>query len=99
MEITDKLLQEFKDRMHFSHKGEDSNLKELLSFSIDDITRKCGAFNIEENKGAKELVFERTRYAYNDALEYFDKNFQSQINSVGFSIAMGTKEGDPDAAV
>ena len=99
MEITDTLLQEFKGRMHFTHKGEDNNLKELLSFSIDDITEKCGSFDIEKNKRAKELVFERTRYAYNDALEYFDKNFQSQINSVGFSIAMGTEEGDPDAAV
>lgn len=99
MEITDELLQEFKDKMHFSHKGEDSNLKKLLSFSIAAITRKVGAFNIEENEGAKELVFERARYAYNDAVEYFDKNFSSELNSVGFEIAMAQKEGDPDAAI
>jgi hypothetical protein len=103
LEITAELLQEFKERMHFTHNGEDNNLKRLLSFSIEDITEKCGAFDIEANKRAKELVFERTRYAYNDALEYFDKNFQSQINSLGFSIAMAdsgtSEEGETDATV
>ncbi|WP_349730478.1 phage gp6-like head-tail connector protein [Peribacillus frigoritolerans] len=83
--------------MHISHSIEDDNLKRLLSFSIVDLLDKCGEFDIEENERAKELVFERTRYAYNDALEYFNDNFLSQINSLGLSIAL--KEGEPDAAV
>lgn len=88
--------------MHITHNGEDSNLEELLSFSIADIETKCGEFDIEGSKRtdirAKELVIERTRYAYNDAIEYFDKNFLSQINSLGFDIAM-KPEGEEDAAV
>jgi len=91
--ITDELLKEFKERMHITHGSEDDNLKRLLSFSISDLHDKCGHFDVAENKRAKELVFERTRYAYNDALEFFDNNFLSQINSLGLTLA--AKEGEP----
>lgn len=94
--VTSELLEEFKKRMHITH-DEDDNLIRLLSFSIADIKSKCGPFDIEVNDVAKELVFERTRYTYNDALEYFNANFQSQINSLGMSIAF--EEGDADATI
>lgn len=77
--------------MHIFHDGEDDNLKELLSFSIAFVESKIGKFNIEENKKAKELVFERTRYAYNDAVEYFEDNFLSEILSLSLEMA-----GDED---
>ncbi|MGY3717185.1 phage gp6-like head-tail connector protein [Sutcliffiella cohnii] len=101
MEITQDLLQEFKDRMHISH-NEDNNLKQLLSFSITNIKSSCGEFDIYGEKDtdirAKELVFERTRYAYNDAVEYFEDNFLSQITSLGLDIAFA-KEDDANATV
>lgn len=86
--ISDEILQEFKDRLHISHSSKDENLKRLLSFSITDLLEKCGDFDISENEKAKELVFERTRYAYNDALEFFDDNFLSLITSLGITIAL-----------
>lgn len=89
-DITPDTLAEFKARMHISHDGEDSNLEQLLSFSIAGIKVSCGPFVIEENELAKELVFERARYAYNDALEYFEDNFQSEIISLGLTIAAET---------
>lgn len=99
-ELTSDLLEEFKERMHISHSSEDDNLKRLLSFSISAINSSCGVFNIngekETDQRAKELVFERTRYAYNDALEYFDDNFLSQITSLGLSLI---PESDTDAAI
>lgn len=91
MEITDQLLNEFKQRMKISHSIEDDNLKRLLSFSYDDITQKCGVFDIEVNGRAKELVFERTRYAYNDALEFFNDNFASQITSLAIELYTPTE--------
>lgn len=84
--VTDELLTEFKERMRITHKSEDDNLKRLLSFSIADINAKCGDFEIEANLRAKELVFERTRYVYNDALEFFEDNFLSEITSLGLSL-------------
>lgn len=75
--------------MHISH-NEDDNLKRLLSSSFAYIKSKCGKFDLsgEEDTDliAKELVFERARYAYNDALEYFDINFLSDINSLSLEL-------------
>lgn len=95
--ITPTELEEFKERMHITHSAEDSNLNRLLSFSVASIKSKCGEFNIQENEQAKELVFERTRYAYNDALEYFDDNFLSEINTLAFDLL--PDEGDDDEEV
>lgn len=88
MEISDELLQEFKDRMHISHSAEDEHLKKILSASIADLLIKCGPFDLVENERARELVFERTRYVYNDALEFFEDNFLSLITSLGLTIAL-----------
>lgn len=77
--------------MHIFHKGEDDNLKELLSFSIAFVESKIGDFDIDDNEKARELVFERTRYAYNDAVEYFEDNFLSEIISLSLEMA-----GDED---
>lgn len=95
--VTPNILEEFKARMRITHSAEDDNLSNLLSSSIADLQAKCGDFNIEENERAKELVFERTRYVYNDALEYFDDNFLSQINSLAFSILF--EEGEENEEV
>ncbi|WP_432352664.1 head-tail connector protein [Sporosarcina sp. A2] len=85
--ITSIVLEQFKARMRITHNSEDSNLQELLSFSVAYITAKCGAFDFE-NEQAKELVFERTRFAYNDALEYFEDSFRSEIHSLGIEMAL-----------
>lgn len=102
MDITLELLQEFKDRMHITHSSEDDNLKRLLSFSYLYIKSKCGYIDIYElsdiNQRAKELVFERSRYAYNDALEYFEDNFLSDITSLAIDN-LPIEEGDTDATI
>ncbi|UII58677.1 phage gp6-like head-tail connector protein (plasmid) [Cytobacillus spongiae] len=83
--------------MHITH-NEDDNLKRLLSFSIVAIKSSCGSFEVygetDIDLQAKELVFERTRYVYNDALEYFNDNFLSEINSLGLDIALEEEETD-----
>lgn len=74
-------------------------MKRLLSFSIAYIQDKCGKFDIagetNDDKRAIELVFERTRYAYNDALEFFEDNFLSEITSLGIELS----EDDTDDQV
>lgn len=97
MPVTTDVVEEFKDRMHITHSAEDSHLKKMLSLSVSALQLVCGDFDIEESQLAKELVFERTRYAYNDALEYFEDNFLSQINGLGLSLAF--KEGEEDEEV
>ncbi len=89
--VTEDLLKEFKGRYSFFHTGQDGDFKKLLSYSISYVKWKCGDFkpggDKETDKLATELVFERTRYAYNDALEYFEKNFRSEIFSLGIEMA------------
>lgn len=96
MNITPSILTEFKDRMRLGDH-EDDNLIRILSSSNAELKRICGDYDITTDEVFKELVFERSRYVYNDALEYFNTNFLNQINSLG--IAKALEEGDTDGTV
>lgn len=93
--ISNGILQEFKDRMHLGD-DEDDNLERILSTSNKALIRVCGDYDLNNDEEFKELVFERSRYVYNDALEYFDKNFLSQINSLGIDKALEEIKLDGD---
>ncbi|MGN4560852.1 hypothetical protein ACTFP3_21415 [Bacillus cereus group sp. MYBK5-2] len=93
--ISNEILQQFKDRMHLGDE-EDDNLKRILSTSNKTLLRVCGNYDLNKDEEFKELVFERSRYVYNDALEYFDKNFLSQINSLGIDKALEEIKLDGD---
>lgn len=90
--ITPKIVEEFTLRMHLDF-DEDGNLERILQASYDDLRRICGDYEIT-NEVFKELVFERSRYAYNDAIEYFYNNFLTQINNLMLAKAL---EGEDDA--
>lgn len=87
MSITPEILQQFKDRMHLGDH-EDDNLSRILSASNDALVKNCGDYDMTTDETFKELVFERSRYVYNDALEYFNTNFLSQINTLGIEKAL-----------
>ncbi|MCM2675583.1 phage gp6-like head-tail connector protein [Alkalicoccobacillus plakortidis] len=96
--ITPAIVDEFKERMRLSHSSEDSNIKRLLSFSYNRIKSSCGDFDIEESETGKELVFERTRYSYNDAVEFFEDNFIAELNSFALSL-LPDEIGEPNEEV
>lgn len=100
MSISPEILVEFKERMHLGDH-EDDNLKRILSASNKALIRFCGNYDINTDETFKELVFERSRYVYNDALEYFNTNFLSEINSLGVAKALETivLEDDTDATI
>ena len=100
MAITTELLTEFKQRMRLSD-DEDLNLTRILNASEKALIRACGSHDINTEETFKELVFERSRYVYNDALEYFNTNFSSEINSLSISKALEeiVSEGETDATV
>lgn len=95
MKVTDNLIEEFKNRNHITHSFEDGTIEKMLSFSMQYVRTRCGDFEIDseedEDMLATELVLERTRYAYNEALEYFEDNFLSEITALGIM-----KSGDSD---
>ena len=92
--ISDEVLKEFKSRMRISHSIEDDNIKNILEMSYEDLKNRCGDFDIDEYLRGRELVFERSRYVYNDSLEFFEDNFLSEITSIGIELV-----GDTDDSV
>ena len=63
-------------------------MRQILSYSAEDLLQKCGPFDLATNEKARELTLERSRYVFNEALEYFDQNFLSAITSLGISLAL-----------
>ncbi|MED1557530.1 hypothetical protein [Bacillus paramycoides] len=93
--ILDEILQQFKDRMHLGD-DEDDNLRRILFASNKALIKDCGSYDINEDETFKGLVFERSRYVYNDALEYFTENFLTEINSFGIQKALEEIKLDGD---
>lgn len=91
--ITQEIVDEFKLRMRLGD-DEDDNLKRILKASHADLQRICGDYDINTHEVFKELVFERSRYVYNDALEYFHNNFLTQINNLSIAKALESSEVD-----
>lgn len=66
-----------------------------MSYSV--LKRDYGEFDINTNEAGKELVFERTRYVYNEQLQYFLKNFSTELNNFGIqNIVMKEDYNDGD---
>ena len=89
----DELLTEFKERMHIFHDMEDNNLKRILDASVIDIESRGGSM-LNAKEQTTELVLERSRYVYNDSLEFFYDNFREQLMNLSFEMYL--PEGDTD---
>lgn len=85
LDITDELLKEFKDFAKISHDTEDLYLKKLLKKSYSNLVSRFGDFDIYENLEGQDLVFARTRYAYEDLTEYFNDNYQDDLINFGLN--------------
>lgn len=90
--VTNKIIEEFKERMHLGDY-EDDNLKRILQASYAALKDVCGDYDLEDLE-FKELVFERSRYVYNDALEYFEENFLTRINTLSMRKALNEDESE-----
>ncbi|MDT2597377.1 head-tail connector protein [Enterococcus dongliensis] len=90
----EQLLKDFKSRMRIFHGADDENLKNILESSKTAIKRWCGSDDVT-NPEIRELVIERSRYVYNDSLEFFNENFQSELMAV--SLANYDEEADNNA--
>ncbi|TBW91756.1 hypothetical protein MOV58_10605 [Staphylococcus hominis] len=76
--ITSDHVEEFKNRNRIFYDIEDDRIENDLKMSYEDIKSKCGDFDMNNAIG-RELVYERTRYVFNDKLEEFHNNFLSNI--------------------
>lgn len=87
-------LNEFKARMRIFHESEDNDIIQQLNDSKTTITALIGEFDPNSYSLGKELIFERTRYVRNEALEYFNDNFQSLILDASIELMRGDDHAD-----
>ncbi|EKF8800295.1 hypothetical protein PKB70_002133 [Enterococcus faecalis] len=79
LELANLNLEKFKKRMKIFGTSEDESLTEILSASFLRLDSLINPVKPESDLTFIELVFERSRYAYNDSLEFFETNFQPDI--------------------
>ncbi|HAU2928218.1 TPA: phage gp6-like head-tail connector protein, partial [Salmonella enterica] len=79
-------IDEFKDRFRIFHSSEDEGIGKQLESGFADIKSIIGEFDPAKYEKGKELVYERTRYLRNEALEYFYDNFQVMIMDASIDL-------------
>jgi len=79
LELANLNLEKFKKRMKIFGTSEDESLIEILAASFLRLDSLINPVKPKSDLTFIELVFERSRYAYNDSLEFFETNFQPDI--------------------
>ncbi|CDR51777.1 hypothetical protein [Staphylococcus schweitzeri] len=92
MEISNDILEKLKNRLHILDEESNENLIEMIVSSIVKLKNTCGEFDINSNEQARELVFERVRYLYNDVLEHFERNFAREITDLQMRLFFESSE-------
>ena len=74
------LLQEVKEYLKITWDDEDSTLTRMIERGKNYLEDLTGTkLNFEEEGQPKSLLLDYCRYAYNNALEYFEENFAKEI--------------------
>jgi hypothetical protein len=73
-------LEEIKSYLKITWDDEDSDIQLIIDRGKSRLKGLSGVELDFETEGlARELLFEYCRYAYNNAVEYFEENFQQEI--------------------
>ena len=74
------MLQEIKDELKITWNDEDNSLERMIIRAKDNFNDLIGVeLDYDTNSQAKTLFLNYCRYDYNQALEYFEDNFQKEI--------------------
>lgn len=74
------MLQEVKSYLKITWNDEDNYLQGIIIRGIEylqDLTGTALDFGVDGQP--KSLLLDYCRYSYNNAIEYFEENFQSEI--------------------
>ena len=76
-------LKSFKQRMRINTEDPDelANLTKMLIASYTSILRLVGVIDATDPE-VEGLIYERSRYTYNDALDEFKENYAQNIRDV-----------------
>lgn len=74
------MLQELKDYLKITWDNEDAYLQSIINRGQEYLKDLTGTeLDFDTEGQAKSLLLDYCRYYYNNALEYFEDNFQKQI--------------------
>lgn len=92
------MLQEIKNYLKITWDDEDDFLTSLINRGQTKLNELAGAELDFETEGlARSLLFDYVRYAYNNATEYFEENYQHEILRLQLMIGVSLlPEDDAD---
>lgn len=74
------MLEELKEYLKITWTDEDNSLTSIVERGKSNLEELTGTTLDFETEGqAKSLLLDYCRYAYNNALEYFEENFSKEI--------------------
>ena len=89
------MLDKVKDYLKITWTDEDTAINDLIDRGKEKLEELAGAAPDFESEGlARSLLFDYCRYAYNNASEYFEENFQKEI--LRLQIMAGIAEGEDE---
>lgn len=88
--ISDEVLNKFKQRMRINYDTDDDNLRSMLERSFIVVSQLCGAFDLNSDEPLDVygtfLTLEHARYTFNDDVEFFIENFQSDLQNLAYGL-------------
>ncbi len=91
------MLQDVKDYIKIDNNCEDSDILKTIERGKKYLCRKTGtSLNFEEEDTPKQLLLDYCRYSKNNALEYFNDNFASDILFLSLQEGVRTMEVSTD---
>jgi len=87
------LLDDVKEALAITWDEEDNNILKLIDRSIYYINDLVGVeLDLKVNLSARELVINRIRYEYNNALDQFETNFEKPLSRLILHVALKERE-------
>lgn len=83
------MLQELKEYLKITWDSEDNYLQNIIDRGKEYLQDLTGTELDSEKEGqARSLLLDYCRYYYNNAIEYFEDNFQKQIIRLQYKEAI-----------
>lgn len=87
------LLDDVKEALAITWDEEDSNIVKLIDRSVYYINDLVGVeLDLKVNLSARELVINRIRYEYNNALDQYEPNFYQPLSRLILHAALKERE-------
>ncbi|MDX5910264.1 hypothetical protein SIL10_17915 [Bacillus cereus group sp. BfR-BA-01029] len=87
------LLEDVKHALAITWTEEDNNIIKLIDRSVYYINGLVGAeLDLTVNLVARELVINRIRYEYNNALDQFESNFSQPLSRLTLQVAIDERK-------